>query len=57
MISNDYENGYQGLLCNSNKTTKKIRRLIILAVKIFKILNENNPLYMKIYSRLRKTPK
>ena len=47
IVLNDYESDYETLLRNSNKPTMEIRRLRILAVGIFKTLNEINPPYMK----------
>ena len=47
IILNDYESDYETLLCNSNKSTMKIRRLRALAAEIFKTVNEINPPYMK----------
>ena len=46
IISNDLCD-YETLLRNSNKPTMKIRILRILAVEIFKTVNEINPPYMK----------
>ena len=47
IILNDYESGCETLLHKSNKPTMEIWGLRTLAVEIFKILNETNPLYMK----------
>ena len=46
-LLNDYESNYDQLLEKSNKSTIEIRKLRILALEIFKTINNLNPPYMK----------
>ena len=47
LLLNDYESDYEALLLKSNKSTLQIRRIKLLAIEIFKTINDLNPPYMK----------
>ncbi len=44
---NDFNNTYSNLLHRASKHTLYLARLRILAIQIFKTLNDMSPLYMK----------
>ncbi len=46
-VLNDFNNTYSNLLPITSKSTLYLARLRILAIKIFKTLNNMSPLYMK----------
>ena len=46
-LYNDYESDYDHLLKTANKPSLQIRKLRLLALEIFKTLNDLNPTYMK----------
>ena len=46
-LLNDYESNYDQLIEKSNKSTIEIRKLRILAIEIFKTINDLNSPYMK----------
>ena len=43
----DYDSSYPDLLIKAGKTTMEIKRLRVLALEVFKTLNNLNPCYMK----------
>ena len=47
LLLNDYESSYQEILEKIGKTTLQIRRIKLLAIEIFKTINDINPSYMK----------
>ena len=47
LLNCDYANSYKLLLHNSNSQTMQEKRINILAIEIFKTLNNLNPPYMK----------
>ncbi len=46
-VLNDFNNTYSNLLLTASKSTLYLARLRILAIEIFKTLNDMSPLYMK----------
>ena len=46
-LLNDYKSNYDQLIEKSNKSTIEIRKLRILAIEIFKTINDLNSPYMK----------
>ncbi len=46
-VFNDFNNTYSNLLHTASKRTLYLARLRILAIEIFKTLNDMSPLYMK----------
>ncbi len=46
-VFNDFNNTYSNLLNTASKSTLYLARLYILAIEIFKTLNDISPLYMK----------
>ena len=52
MLLNDYESSYQEILEKIGITTLRIRRIKLLAIEIFKTLNDINPYYMKVIFEL-----
>ena len=44
---NDYRSDYKTLLDKSGKESMRIRRIKMLAIEIFKTVNELNPSFMK----------
>ena len=48
----DYDSDYDQLLTKFNKPTLEVKRLRLLAIEIFKTLNNLNPPYMKDIFRL-----
>ena len=47
IVFNDYDSDYDVLLRKSGKATMQIKRLRVLAIEIFKTVNNLNPNYMK----------
>ena len=43
----DYSSSYEQLLTLANKPTLEVRKLRLLAIEIFKTINDLNPIYMK----------
>ena len=46
-LHNDYESDYEHLLAISNKPTFEVKHLRIMAMEIFKTINNLNPSFMK----------
>ena len=46
-VYDSYSSSYEQLLALANKPTLEVRKLRLLAIEIFKTLNDLNPIYMK----------
>ena len=51
----DYVSSYEELLQKAGKETMKVNRLRSLCIKIYKLINNINPMYINEIFKLRKT--
>ena len=57
IVLDDYDSDYDVLLRKSRKVTMEIKQLSVLAIKIFKTVNNLNPNYMKDIFKPKLHPK
>ena len=57
IVLDDYDSDYDVLLRKSGKATMEIKRLRVLAIEIFKTVNNLNPNYVKDISKPKLHPK